>query len=79
MEEVEKRGKERIDSKRDKIKSLSFETDGCTIANLAIEGTVEDLIKEQEKFIGSSKKLKELGNLKGKISNKASTDHKHQP
>ena len=46
--------------------------EGCTIANLAIEGTVEDLIKEQEKFIGSSKKLKELGNLKGKISNKAS-------
>ena len=73
MEEIEKRGKDRIKSKKKKIDSLSSESEGCTIANLAIEGTVEDLIKEQEKFIGSSKKLKELGNLKGKISNKAST------
>ncbi len=52
---------------------MSFQSEGCGIANLAIEGTIEDLIKEQEKFIGASKKLKELGNLKGKISNKAST------
>ena len=73
MEEIEKRGKDRIKSKKKKIDSLSSESEGCTISNLAIEGTVEDLIKEQEKFIGSSKKLKELGNLKGKISNKAST------
>ena len=41
-----------------KIDSLSSESEGCTISNLAIEGTVEDLIKEQEKFIGSSKNLK---------------------
>ena len=73
MDEIEKRGKDRIESKKKKIDSLSSESEGCTIANLSIEGTVEDLIKEQEKFIGSSKKLKELGNLKGKISNKAST------
>ena len=38
--------------------------------------TVEELIKEQEKFLGADKKLKELGNLKGKISNKASTVQK---
>ena len=73
MEEVEKRGKDRIESKKKKIDTLSFESEGCRIANLAIEGTIEDLIKEQETFIGASKKLKELGNLKGKISNKAST------
>jgi len=73
MEEVEKRGKERIESKKKKIDTLSLESEGCGIANLAIEGTIEDLIKEQETFIGASKKLKELGNLKGKISNKAST------
>jgi len=73
MEEVEKRGKDRIESKKKKIDTLSFESEGCRISNLAIEGTIEDLIKEQETFIGASKKLKELGNLKGKISNKAST------
>ena len=48
MEEIEKRGKDRIESKKKKIDTLSFESEGCTIANLAIEGTVEDLIKEQE-------------------------------
>jgi len=76
MEEVEKRGKDRIDSKKKKIDLLSFESEGCTSANLNISLTVEGLIKDQEKFLGADKKLKELGNLKGKISNKASTVQK---
>ena len=66
MEEVEKRGKDRIESKKKKIDTLSFESEGCRIANLAIEGTIEDLIKEQETFIGASKKLKEFGKSKRK-------------
>ena len=73
MEEVEKRGKDRIESKRKKIDLLSLESEGCTSMNSNLSFTIEDLIKDQEKFIGASKKLKELGNLKGKISNKAST------
>ena len=54
MEEVEKRGKDRIESKKKKIDTLSFQSEGCVIANLVIEGTIEDLIKNQEKFIGAS-------------------------
>tara|TARA_B100000902_G_scaffold263470_1_gene249620 strand:+ start:208 stop:1920 length:1713 start_codon:yes stop_codon:yes gene_type:complete len=73
MEEVEKRGKDRIDSKKKKIDLLSLESEGLTSVNLHTSLTIEELIKEQEKFVGADKQLKELGNLKGKISNKAST------
>ncbi len=38
-----------------------------------MQNSISNLIKEQEKFAGANKKLKHLGNLKGKISNKAST------
>ena len=48
--------------------------EGCIIImQTNLEDDIQELIKDQEKFIGASKKLKELGNLKGKISNKAST------
>jgi DNA repair exonuclease SbcCD ATPase subunit len=73
MEEIEKRGKERIDSKKNKIKDLDEEIDHHSISNKDMQDEVSNLIKKQEKYVGASKKLKELGNLKGKISNKAST------
>ena len=73
IDEVEKRGKDRIESKKKKMDLLSLESEGCTSANLHLSLTIEDLSKQQEKFLGTTKTLKELGNLKGKISNKAST------
>ena len=73
MEEIEKRGKERIDSKRNKINDLDEEIDHHSISNKDMQDEVSNLINKQEKYVGASKKLKELGNLKGKISNKAST------
>ena len=73
MEEVEKRGKERIDSKKEKINSLIVDTEECIASNEWKEDDIQEHIKDQERFIGADKKLKELGNLKGKISNKAST------
>tara|TARA_A100001011_G_scaffold55765_1_gene54584 strand:+ start:2570 stop:4279 length:1710 start_codon:yes stop_codon:yes gene_type:complete len=73
MDEIEKRGKDRIQSKRKKIGTLVYDADTCVSSNREMENNFEDLIKEQEKFVGAGKKLKELGNLKGKISNKAST------
>ena len=73
MKELEEQGKNSIDTKKKKIDSLSFESEGCSIANLAIEGTVDDLIKQQEKLIGAGEKLLKLNNLKGKLSNKVST------
>jgi hypothetical protein len=76
MEEIEKRGKERIDSKRNKINNLDEEIDHHSISNKDMQDEISNLIKKQEKYVGASKKLKELGNLKGKISNKASTVRK---
>jgi len=73
MKELEEQGKNSIDTKKKKIDSLSLESEGCSIANLTIEGTVDDLIKQQEKLIGAGEKLLKLNNLKGKLSNKVST------
>ena len=73
MDEIEKRGKERIDSKKEKINSLIVDTEECIASNEWKEDNIQEHIKDQERFIGADKKLKELGNLKGKISNKAST------
>ena len=73
IKELEEQGKNSIDSKKKKIDSLSLELEGCSIANLAIEGTVDDLIKQQENLIGAGEKLLKLNNLKGKLSNKVST------
>ena len=73
IKELEEQGKNSIDNKKKKIDSLSLESEGCSIANLTIEGTVEDFIKQQENLIGAGEKLLKLNNLKGKLSNKVST------
>jgi len=73
IDEVEKRGKERIDSKRDKIKSLVIDSEKHVALNKRLQHDILEFTKDQERFVGTAKKLKELGNLKGKISNKAST------
>ena len=73
IDEVEKRGKERIDSKRDKIKSLVVDSEKHLALNKRLQHDILEFTKDQERFVGAAKKLKELGNLKGKISNKAST------
>ena len=73
IKELEEQGKNSIDFKKKKIDSLSLELEGCSIANLTVEGTVEDLIKQQENLIGAGEKLLKLNNLKGKLSNKVST------
>ncbi len=73
IKELEEQGKNSIDSKKKKIDSLSLELEGCSISNLAIEGSVETLIEQQENLIGAGEKLLKLNNLKGKLSNKVST------
>ena len=73
MDEIEKRGKERINSKKEKIKTLIIDSEKCIALNEKKQDDIQEYIKDQERFAGASKKLKELGNLKGKISNKAST------
>ena len=73
IKELEDQGKSNIDFKKKKIDSLSTESEGCSIANLLIEGSVDTLIERQEKLIGAGEKLLKLNNLKGKLSNRVST------
>ena len=73
IEELESRGKERIEEKRKKSRELGDEICAAMLQNEHKEDQVFGLTEEQEKVTGATKKLRELGNLKGKISSKVST------
>ena len=73
IEEIEQQGKTRIDDNKLKITNLFSESDEYVAENEAFENDVHDLTKSQEMLTGSKEKLRELGNLKGKISQKVST------
>ena len=73
IEELEMRGKKNITDKKSKIKVLGIEIDTHIEHNEIKESNVTELIKEQETVTGSGKKLRQLGNLKGKISQKVTT------
>ena len=73
IEEIENRGKENIGEKNDKIKVLEVEVATHMEQNTITECNISDLIKKQEKVTGATEKLRTLGGLKGKISNKVAT------
>ena len=73
IEEIEQQGKGRIEDNKQKITNLFSESDEYLAENEALENDVHDLTKSQEMLTGSKEKLRELGNLKGKISQKVST------
>ncbi len=73
IEEIESRGKKNIKEKKDKIKALGVEVDTHIERNKLTEADISDLIKEQEDVTGATEKLRTLGGLKGKISQKVST------
>ena len=73
IKELESQSKGRIDDNQKKITTLFAESDTYVQENEAFENDVFDLTKDQEKLTGVSKKLRDLGNLKGKISQKVST------
>jgi DNA repair exonuclease SbcCD ATPase subunit len=73
IEELELRGKENIKSKETKIQNILVEENDLMNNNAIIEEDVFKLNKEVECVSGSTSKLRKLGNLKGKISNKVST------
>jgi len=70
--EIENRSKESIGDNQRKIGSLFEEADNYVKENEALENDVFDLTKQQEKVTGATEKLRKLGGLKGKISNKVS-------
>ncbi len=73
IEELENRSKENIEEKNGKIKTLQVEVDTHMEHNELTNSNIDDLVKEQEKVTGATEKLKTLGGLKGKISQKVAT------
>ena len=73
MNEIASQGKDRINENQEKISTLFTESDGYVSANEQLENDVFDLTKRQEEVTGATEKLRKLGNLKGKISQKVST------
>ena len=74
IESVEKSGKENIEKKRDKITSIATYTDQLTAENTQKVEEVSNTLQPQlENLLDASKKLKQLSNLKGKISEKVSS------
>jgi len=73
MGKLESKGRDDIQSNRDKIKTLGIEITAHIEHNELKEANVAELMEEQSTVIGSGEKLVKLNNLKGKISQKVST------
>ena len=73
IKELESQSKGRIDDNQQKITTLFTESDNYVSVNEQLENNVFDLTIQQEAVTGATEKLREFGNLKGKISNKVST------
>ena len=70
--EVERLATEDIGAKKTQIKTLTDTQDNLLKDSLVVENSLIDKQKELEKYSGATAKLRKLGNLKGKISQKVS-------
>ena len=73
IEELENRGKQNIKEKESKISELLNEENDFINKNEKVNWEVQSLEQRLESHTGATEKLRKLGNLKGKISNKVST------
>lgn len=73
IEEITKKGEINIETKREKIKQLLFDKQALESENITILHKLETLQKELESLEDSSSKLRKLGSLRGKISQKITT------
>ena len=73
IEELENRGNANIDANNKKIDKLDEEVAHYMKQNSILEESIERQTKDQENFIGATKKLSKLNHLRGKISQKVST------
>lgn len=73
IEELENRGKDNINNNNRKISDLDKEIQQYMDENGSLEEPLCEYIREQDKLVGYAEKLRKLGNLKGKISQKVST------
>jgi len=72
IDELENRGKENIEDRKTKIDQLLTEIDSHCEEITTIEKQVLNVTDDLDSVIGAADKLKKLGNLKGKISQKVS-------
>jgi len=70
--ELENRGNANINSNKEKITNLMNEVGDYIQQNSSLEESIIKRTKEQEEVTGATDKLRKLGNLKGKISQKVS-------
>ncbi len=73
IEELENRGKKNIEDKESKIGELLVEENNWMGDNEEKNKELLELQNKLEDYNGATEKLRTLGNLKGKISNKVST------
>ena len=73
IEELENRGKDNINANKEKIANLDEEIGDYMKENESAEEPLRALILDQDAITGYAEKLRKLGNLKGKISQKVST------
>ena len=73
IEELEKRGKKNIEDKESKIGELLVEENNWMGDNEEKNKELIELQGKLEDYDGATEKLRTLGNLKGKISNKVAT------
>jgi DNA repair exonuclease SbcCD ATPase subunit len=71
--ELENRGNANINANKEKITNLMNEVSDYILQNSSLEESIIKRTKEQEEVTGATDKLRKLGNLKGKISQKVST------
>ena len=73
IEELENLGNANINANKEKITNCEKEIGDYIEENESIEEPLRKLIREQDEITGYAEKLKKLGQLKGKISQKVST------
>ena len=73
IEELENRGKQNIKEKEESIQGLLSEENELMNASEGINEELSSLQQRLDNYTGATEKLRKLGNLKGKISNKVST------
>jgi DNA repair exonuclease SbcCD ATPase subunit len=73
IEELENRGNAKINANHEKITNLDSEVCIYMKENATLEEDIFKYTQEQEFVTGATEKLRKLGNLKGKISQKVST------
>jgi DNA repair exonuclease SbcCD ATPase subunit len=73
IDELENLGNANINANKEKIANIDIEIDNYNEENIEISNKLTLLEKQLEEYVGATDKLRKLGNLKGKISQKVST------